>query len=462
MLASRPEIERAGVRTRGAAEHVCDPEPLSSTDKFITMFIFLYWLAYENVVFFYSAEFGGTAFFLFTNVLKLVAPLCLLAYTGLPSVQTFTRGRTAMYLCLFGVFLLWGLVPTVVSGDPMSWLKLLPRVAFFLALLTFFSQRPLAFALVAKFIVLYVLLALVQYVLVYLTRAYESPIASPNGLMAGPFGILGNVTSMMTFPGAPIAFVRLSGFWNEPSNASGNAFAAFFLARFLAATGHGQSWRRASTPCGVAGVLAFSNAGYLAFGCALLAGAITTGSGVGGARRYLRGVLLLPIGLALIVIVFVGRSYVVQNLADNPLARALTGARDLSADSFDPTNGRLDLIRATAESAESSIIGVGIQEVGSGGIDSSASAPLYWLLLTGIPGLALLLARETVLLSSAHSLAGKAPGGLPLAQALVAIMAQQAIYGSWMNPNYLVLAAMILVWSTQVARQSTPRAATAC
>jgi len=83
--------------------------------------------------------------------------------------------------------------------------------------------------------------------------------------------------------------------------------------------------------------------------------------------------------------------------------------------------------------------------VGSEGIDASASAPLYWLLLTGIPGLVLLLAREATLLASAVKLSRRSPAAVFLIQALVVVMTQHTVYGSWMNPNYFVLAVMVLV-----------------
>src|SRR6185503_12023894 len=90
------------------------------------------------------------------------------------------------------------------------------------------------------------------------------------------------------------------------------------------------------------------------------------------------------------------RGYVAENYPDNIWLRAVAGARDVSVDA-DQTSGRLDLAKMTLEKSASTIIGEGIQEVGASGISGSASAPLFWLLLTGIPGLVLLLARETVL-----------------------------------------------------------------
>lgn len=395
-------------------------------------------------------EYGGAAFFILTNGIKLCFPFALLFYTGLPSSRFITTGYVALYLFFFAAFLIWGLLPTLVSGDLFEWFKLIPRFMFFLGVVAFFSRRPAAFSLFSKCVVVYVLFALLQYILLYFTGAYNSPVSYENQLMAGPFGLFGNVTSMMFFPGAPFPFIRLTGFWNEPSNASGSAFAAFFLARYLVSIGEGPFWRNASYACFVAGMLALSNAGYFALGSALLFGLFFSARRF-TARRVLQFVLLLPIAAALLLIVFFGRAYVAENLTDNYFARAITGVRDIESASLDASDGRLDLMQMTLEKTE--ILGVGIQAVGSEGMTASGSAPLLWLLMTGIPGLLLLIGREAVLLVSSRSLLRSLPPILPLIQALVVVMAQHLVYGSWMNPNYLILAAMVLVFSHRSTQQ---------
>lgn len=431
-------------RTAVRASHLTDRE------RVVVALVFFYWLVYENLVFFYSRDFGGTGLYLVTNVAKLLLPFGLLAYTGVPSARAFARGHVAIYLLFFTLFLGWAAVPTIVTGDPVAWFKLLPRFAFFLSTVALFTQRSAAFTLFAKCVVVYVLSALVQYVLLYATGAYASYILTPNGMMAGPFGLFGNVTSAMWFPSIPVPFLRVTGFWNEPSNASASAFASVFLSRYLAEVEGGKFWRRAAIACGIAGLLTFSNAGYLAFASALLA-SLAFDSRAFNARRVLQLGILLFVVVGMLLVAFLGRRYVAENYPDNVWARAITGARG-RGDDDDPTGGRLALLRTTASTVQGSIIGLGIQEVGSGGIESSASAPLYWLLLTGIPGLAFLLAREAALLSAAIRLARQLPGMRFVGLALIAVMAQQAVYGSWMNPNYLILAAMVLACTSNAAR----------
>lgn len=426
---------------------------LSFTNTVAALLVFLYWLVYENVIFFYAEEYGGTPLLILTNAVKLLLPFALLAYTGLPPFRLLLRGYVSLYVLFFAAFLTWGLVPTLLSGELMSWAKLLPRFVFFLGVVAFFSKRPAAFSLVAKCIVLYVISALVQYVLLYVTRGYDNTLTYENQIMAGPFGILGNVTSMMNFPGAPFPFIRLTGFWNEPSNASGSAFAAFYLARYLVATGASGFWRKASYACLAAGLLALSNAGYFAFGATLVFGFVFR-PGKASLLRIAQFAVMLPIVVALAGIVIFGRSYVAEHLSDNIWARAITGVRELDEQAGDASGGRVEGAKMTFEQAGLDLIGVGIQEVGSDGIEGSGTAPLYWLLLTGIPGLLLLLCREAAVLAAMRSLSGQQPHLMPLAQALIAVMAQHFIYGSWMNSNYFIMAAMVLVCAQRAAQQS--------
>ena len=49
---------------------------------------------------------------------------------------------------------------------------------------------------------------------------------------------------------------------------------------------------------------------------------------------------------------------------------------------------------------------------------------------------------------------------LPLVQALVVVMAQHLSYGTWMNPNYLILAAMVLVQFQKSTQRVHPASAT--
>ncbi len=428
-------------------------------DKAVTILAFLYWLSFEHIAFFTPEDYGGSLLVVVTSAIKLVLPFGLLFYTGLLS-STITRGRyLPYYIFFFSLFLLWGLIPTLISGETLAWFKLLPRFAFFLSMVSFFSKRPAAFSLFAKLLVIYVLSTLVQYFLVYLTGAYMDVAEYGPHELAGPRGLLGNVTARMHLGGS-FPIIRLTGFWNEPSNASGSAFAAFFLARYLVASGEREIWRKASYGALIAGMLALSNAGYIALGVALLVGPMLVSSRIRikRAKRTFRLMLVISLGLILVAVALLGRRYVGESLSNNIWARGVVGARTEAVVS-DPFGGRVEVLGTAWESSSSNIIGLGIQEIGSEGvIDGSGTAPVYWLLLTGIPGLLLLVGREAVLVASVRELVRRYRHMIFLVQALVVIMVQHMVYGTWMNPNYLYLAAGVLAFSEFAMR--LPRVAT--
>lgn len=414
----------------------------ASKNRLVTVLIFIYWLLYENIFFFYSDELG---ILYLTNAIKLGLPF-LLFFIVQPSWKVIFRSPVNIYLFFFTSFLIWALVPTTISGDPMEVFKLIPRFVFFVAVVGWYSKRPTAFNLFAKYIVIYVLLALLQWVLLYMTSAYNNVTPMMSGIrFAGPLGILGNVTSMMFFPGTGFPFIRLCGYWNEPSNASASAFAGYFLARYLFSVGEGLIWRMASYACLVAGFLALSNAGYLALSAALMFGVVYGVKKI-GARELAYIMVVSLIVMSLITVASFGRKYVSENMPDNDLARAIVGAHDVK--STDYASGRFDLLDIAIDKVGNNIIGTGIQVVGpQNQADISPSAPIMWLLFTGVPGFLLLLGRETVLLICCKSISRRNPVALLLAQALIVVMIQHVSYGSWMNPNYFVYAAVVFAYS---------------
>ncbi len=414
---------------------------MSTTAVLATLLAFLYWVAFENVVFFFAAD-VGMGFWLFTNVIKLSLPLALLAYAGLPPTRMLVQGPVSLYLALFAAFLGWALVPTLISGDATAYLKFLPRLVFFVGLVSLFSTRPAAVTLFAKLVVVYVLCALAQWVLLYATAGYDRAVVTPFATFAGPFGLLGNISGRFYLPGISVPIVRLAGFWNEPSNAAGSAYASFFLARYLYQHTGKRHWRWASFGSLLAGVLTFSNAGYLALGAGLIVGMVLGTSRL-TVRSALRFGVIVPLGVLLIFTALLGRQFVAANLYGSVWARAFSGVRG-DDPTADLTSGRVDLAKSTLGSARSTLIGNGIQTWGEGGIIASSSAPLLWLALTGIPGFLLLAGREATLWVGARAAVARDAWTLPLVQALAVVMTQQLSYGSWMDANYFWLAAAVL------------------
>lgn len=414
----------------------------------IIALIFLYWLTYEWVFFFYPKEYGGPVLQYATDTIKLAVPFFLLAVFGIPAFgkNYNMRARRVMeiYILLFCLLLVWAIIPTLASdtGQVLELFKLIPRLAFFCAILSIFAQDPHAFERVAKCVICVVIFALIQCLGAYISVTPE-PYAGGAPNLAGPFGILGNVNSKMEFEYIPFPIYRLTGYWNEPSNASASAFASFFLSNYLYRLNGERIWRYSSYICLGAGLLCFSNAGYIALGVAIFFGLLQE---LGGFRRGRRLQMLF---LSLFVIIFVatglfGRAFVHENYSDNDFLRAVVGAREESYSGLDEIyGGRLGLAEGAIKLVLENPLGLGLQIVGMEGIEAPSAAPLLWLFLTGVLGLALLISREaTVLLLSKH-IARESPSSVPVIQAWIVVLVQQASYGSWMNPNYMIMVAAV-------------------
>jgi hypothetical protein len=168
--------------------------------------------------------------------------------------------------------------------------------------------------------------------------------------------------------------------------------------------------------------------------------------------------VILPVVAVLLAVALLGRSYVANNLADNPWAVAITGVKHSGGEmAYDPSGGRLDALGETLSKVGDHVIGIGMVDGNVEGVEQSGTAPILWLLWTGIPGLILLLGREAILFSAARSALRLGAPALALTQALVAVMGQELSYGTWMYPNYLTLAAMVVVVGSVAAQRPAAR-----
>ena len=432
------------VLTEGARHHQADhlkDISITNVDKLAIFLIILYWLVYENVLFFYASEIGGIILLAITFAIKFIIPFCLLLYSGISSA-TINDRNVKYYLLFFVAFLSWLHISTALNGNIIEWLKLVPRFAFFVAIFTLFYNKKHLFSVFAKFMVYNTIYTLLQYILIYMTAAYVITIETPYGRMTDISGLYANVASMMYFPSIPFPIIRLTGYWSEPSIAAANCFVALYLALYLHALGHGLKWRILSYFCLVAGLLTFSNAGYLAMGISMLAGVLLTKTKVSPSNIGHK-ILYFLIAAILISIVVFGRDYVKDNYIDNDILRAIVGLRDLNDQAGD--GGRFELIAKTNTYLSTNVIGIGLGNFNStNDTMQSASAIIMWLLIGGYVAVILLLGREFTVALVFGRVVKSNNSHLYLVQALVALMTQQLAYGSWMNPNYFILVAAVL------------------
>ena len=181
------------------------------------------------------AIFGADDFVAPVNALKLLIPGLLLLLIPIGKLDSVFR----RYVIFFVLFMLWSLIPSVFAAEyqetVVSWFKYLPRLLFVVVVGIYFLKRPGASVTVMKTLVIIGVLTVLQFLILVPAMLYD--VADPfylSGLRAthfGPLGLLGNQNAVMYFSELPFPVFRLTGFWHEPSNASGFLFAAFFLAR---------------------------------------------------------------------------------------------------------------------------------------------------------------------------------------------------------------------------------------
>ncbi len=424
-----------------------------STKKLFVFLIFLDWMIYENIIFLEPEFFGGKPFLLLVFAYKLIFPFVLLLYTGLPSFKVLRTAKFSFHFAAFLGFLLWSIIPTIIGGEILSWFKLIPVFVLYVAVVAFFDKNPETFIFFIKLLVGYISIALIQYILIHLTQTYEG--VSESSKLTGPFGLFGVTQSRFYLPGLSNPVIRLCGFWKEPSNAAASAYAGFFLSRYLYALGLGKKWKYYSFLCLSTGLLTLSNAGYLAFGSALFLLILTWKKW--SPAKVFRLIIFSPFIIGMLWLALFSRSYFAEHGTDSLFLLAITGVRSMDTDAsgeYDPSSGRFDLMEDAFAQTLNNFVGKGIQTVGVGGIASPASAPFMWLFLSGFPGLFFIMLREGTILISIKRLIKRSPVSLYLAQAFLVVMVQQAVYGSWMDPNFLIYSAVLILGLKNVKQET--------
>jgi hypothetical protein len=426
------------------------PSPkLTIADYVMVGLIFVHYLVYEIVWFFYfnQGPIGATVL-----VWKSVFPAVLAIYSGAQLGPALGRvAQLRFFNFCFMAFLGWAVLPCLLSssqsGAIVEWFKLGPRLMFWIGLAGLVFAKPATFYLLARLIVVWGLLSVAQFVALIWSGAYNAPILLP-GMgdirFAGPYGLLGNITSATRFPNLPLPVVRLCGLWNEPSNASASLFAGFFLARTLAIVTGRRWWRNVAWILFAGGLLCFSNAGFFALSLALLFGSVM--SGKAGWLQWIARIGVSVVAFGLLFLGIFGRAFVMERMPNNELARAMVGLRadveEVRAGTVDASGGRLQLAALSLEIVARKPIGIGLVTPEDAATETlSASAPILWLTTTGIVGLLLLLLREGSLLWAAISHARLSQTLVLLCQAWIVVCVQHASYGSWMNPLYFIVVA---------------------
>jgi hypothetical protein len=418
---------------------------ITLVDKIIGFGIFLYWQIYENVIFLYPENFGGLGFLGLVYFFKLAFPFLLFIYACNTGFVIPKPAEVKIYILLFSGFLIWSLVPTVLGGDLVSWVKLIPLIFFFCAVLSIFIRRPQIVLFIIKLFIAISVFSVLQYIGIKITGIYESNVPGTISL-TGPLGLFGVTSAKFYLPGLDNPIIRLNGFWKEPSNASGVNFACFFLARYLHKIENKSKWYYISYVPLIAGFLSLSNAGYLALACGGLFSVILNFRRFSVSQKSISIALFTPILIGLLWLALFSRSYLASTQSENNFLLAVAGVRVNSYDNpnYDPSSGRLKLLESVFEVGIKNIIGKGVQRVGyNTKLVVPASAPFFWLILTGYIGFVLIILREIFVFFGILRLNKLYPTSIYIVQAYIVVLVQQTIYGVWMDPNYLIMVAFV-------------------
>jgi hypothetical protein len=412
----------------------------------LVFFIFLYWCTYENLIFLHPSYYGGFIFEILVFSFKLLFPFYFLLRSLQIKNNKFSAYYEYFYFFFFFLFLSWSLIPTIIGGDIVSWIKLIPIFAFSLACYLFWPCNEIYFLRLAKILVSVSLFSLVQYLLVNITGIYAS--SRPDSLdLTGPFGLFGATQSRFQLPGLERPIIRLCGFWKEPSNAAGFNFASFYISKYIYAKTNSIKWKYISTLCLIAGFLTLSNAGYLTIAVCIFIGFVFSFRSLKNYQKILGISIISPIFLLLLWFALFGRTYYSEHKTENTLILSLVGIRgnEINSEDYDPTAGRADLLDETINSVKKNIIGIGIQKTGDDfKVKIPAGAPFFWLALTGIFGLTFILLRELSTFLSIKTAFILAKENIYIIQAYFAILIQQSIYGVWMDPSYVIFSTFLI------------------
>jgi len=384
----------------------------------------------------------------YTNALKFILPFALLFVSSLPSLPDYSIPKN--YLLCFALFMTWALVPNVLSGHipetMMQWLKFIPRLLFCYVIFAYLLQRSEAKTVIMKALVVVAVGTVLQYVLLSMFHYPSDPSGFSLPIFRkvtyfGPYGLLGSGTANVYFQSIDLEIFRLTGFWQEPSIASGFLFMAFFLARALFGQTQQRRWKLAGLACLGGGLLTFSNAGHFAFGCALLSGHIVQFN-----EKRKNHVLYIVKVIILLVYIFLsvfGRQIVAKYYPDNMDLRYFIGVRESIKS---PYGGRVEQAYSNIITVSKHPLGIGVRIPGRDaegkGFDYSSFAPAMWLLSTGWIGLFLLFMREAQVLRLMWKRLLPS-NSVSIFQAWVALFCQNLIYGTWMTPLYFLLVAMV-------------------
>jgi hypothetical protein len=411
------------------------------------------------------------------TALKILIPILIILIS---LTQKLDAHPAKTSLAFFALFMVWSLIVTILFRSEnyigiSQWLKFFFRFLFYIAICLYLVKQPQCLMPIMKLLVIIAVCTVIQYGLLE-TLSYMGLIGfdhietARGGSYYGPFYLLGNGTAEFSHWYSVPKF-RLTGFWLEPSTASGFLFMSLFLSLALYTATQKIKWILAGVTCCVGGFYCFANAGLFALGWSMLVGASVA---ILGKKNIKWSIMLACFSIFLILFSLLGRAIAITYFPTNKPLLAITGirgilisslsegpttdisvgrlgtvalppSRQVSKPTTDISVGRLGTVKETMKTLTFSPFGIGLGIPGNDGRHPmvSSSAPFYWLLYTGIIGLFLLLLRELSLIIAIKEYIFQSSFIINIFQAWLVLFFQNMIYGTWMTPLYLLLMSLI-------------------
>ena len=206
------------------------------------------------------------------NLLKILIPFFLFAIAGLTTGFVLNRSLK-LYIIFFILFCMYVVVPTLFSNNFnesfVQYIKIIPsRLFFIIAIACLFSKDSRLMVSINKYLFYIGIFTFIQFFFaIYYVNIHPfedtSNISDRGGAFAGPFGIYGNVVTQFILP--TFQAVRLTGFWIEPSNASGFLISVYFIGLGIREDEKIKKSNFIFIIPLLAGLLTLSSAGYISF-----------------------------------------------------------------------------------------------------------------------------------------------------------------------------------------------------
>jgi hypothetical protein len=389
------------------------------------------------------------------NVLKVAIPLVLLFIAFVVKKYPINKYQ-GLYITIFLVFSLLAFLACFFSENKVEsfvqYFKIVPpRLLFIISISAILYNYSILIRSVSKVIFVIGALTLVQFLvsLLYLVNhPFEfSALESDRGAyFSGPFGIYGNLTTQFKF--FDFNWVRLTGFWIEPSNAAGFMASSFFIGLY--------AYRKTLTGIRkvflyfpiIGGFLSLSNAGYISIGLSFfILSFLRSKNLLFTAMKTIPFIIIIVIGLN-------GRELVAKFYPDNDYLRLIVGIRNANElITEDYTGGRIDNYTNNFNSVLDNPLGIGFRIPGEdingkGDANASASAIFYLLKYTGFLGFICILLLKLIVVWPVISVKNRNENYdrfLFMLCAWVAISTQNIFYGTWLNPYYYFLSISVIV-----------------